>query len=79
MSVPAYKDGEVVGNYEFSMADNMCISASARPIKMITFAWNPEWVQLKIWDDPNDIYELFGEQLKQDFIDFLKQKHAGQR
>jgi hypothetical protein len=65
----------IEGNVEFEVGPTVCDFLSLAPKKKINFAWSVE-MQQDIEDyqlnKNNEMYEVFGEQLKQDFIKLLE-------
>lgn len=62
------------GDFKFELSSTI-INQDLIPIKKITFDWSVEISQtemLKFGEDK--IFEIFGEKLKQDFINQLKRK-----
>lgn len=86
MKTPVLKIDEqrkisIEGNFEFVMGKTTYDHENFTPIKPITFYWSAEMAQdIKWLDSKNTIYtqredellEVLAEQLKQDFITFLK-------
>lgn len=71
------KSLEIINNFEFELSDKLEIdSDNFIPRKRISFFWNPELEQDYIaFLNEDEAYEIIGEKLKNDFINFLKTKN----
>lgn len=68
----------IEGNFEFEIAEKVVVDSTCfAPWKKISFAWSVEMQQdfeAFASDKNKEVYEAFGEQLKQDFIKLLTEK-----
>lgn len=63
------------GNYKFELSNDAVFTDDFIPSKEITFKWSVESMQdMYALQTDNELNEMFGEKLKQDFITFLKEK-----
>lgn len=64
------------GNFEFNIYENPIYDENLEPLKKIWFWWSVEQSQdIAALQKDNELFEMLAEQLKQDFLKFLKEKH----